>query len=204
MAEPKAPQDGGFTIIRDPTLYFSLLIALAALVMFWISRAPTIYSGKLPFIGDNVPLKLTAVYFIVLGPLAVMLATAALWFETTRLDFTASTPADRQKKRGNAVALVVLLALVLLFTSMLSVQYFLILAPSELCPSRPHFDFLWHNLDGHTRINHCMSGTEEINATAPYYMEPQVVQAWGHVITPVLTLVCLYQTWTTWRRKLAA
>ncbi|WP_342147987.1 hypothetical protein [Methylorubrum sp. SB2] len=201
MSDENKGSKVGLALRGEPILYFSLLLALGMVLCFWIARSPTSYTGKLPFIGENFPVKLNAIYFIVLGPLVGMLSSAALWFEATRVDFSSLPLKERSKKRGLSGVLGFLFFVIFVSSSLLSLQYFVILAPADLCPSRPHFEFLWQNLKGLEKINHCMSGTKEINAEAPYYLEPQVIQAWGHVIAPLLTLLFLSMTWKTLRRK---
>jgi hypothetical protein len=79
-----------------------------------------------------------------------------------------------------------------------SIQYFEILAPADLCPTRPHYDFLWTSVDG-KMITHCMSGTEEINERGPYYFYPSIVQSWLHIVWPIITTFFLFRAWSVWR-----
>lgn len=198
MSKTSAEDSG--TFLKDPVIRLALITLAGLLLALWIARAPTSYTGKLPLIDDYVPLKLNAVYFIIIGPIVTCLVAGALWFQASRPrqvhpDKLLSRNADR-----NAFALLIFFALIVLLSAALSLQYFLILAPTELCATRPHYDFLWTNLQGPTRITHCMSGTKEINDEAPYYFEPQIVQSWGHVIWPILTGCLLAGTWLSWRR----
>ena len=47
-----------------------------------------------------------------------------------------------------------------------------------------------------------MSGTDAINAKAPYYIEPQIFQSWGHVLWPLLTMYFLARAWRAWNAAL--
>ncbi|MGY5791798.1 hypothetical protein ACXHXM_16280 len=151
-------------------------------------------------IGDYIPLKLNAVYFIVFGPIVASFVAAVLWFQAARAERPPSKNLTSDKGDRDAIALLIIFALIVIASAALSLQYFLTLAPAELCPSRPHYDFLWTNVPGPTRITHCMSDTQAINLESPYYFEPQILQSWGHVLWPVLITALLIGTWRSWRK----
>ncbi|KIQ02440.1 hypothetical protein RU07_11745 [Agrobacterium tumefaciens] len=148
----------------------------------------------MPVIGDYVPLNLNAVYFIILGPIigTVMAAYISYLCGRERPEGPAVIPRNTGIF-GVAIAFLVGVSVAL------SVQYFLILAPKELCSTTPHYDFLWISHPGPVQIAHCFSGTDEINSQAPYYLEPQIVQSWGHVLWPLLTAVFLWRAWLSLR-----
>jgi hypothetical protein len=55
------------------------LICFAGLVLgMWVARAPTSFTGEIPIVGKYFPLKLTAVYVIVVGPIIMVLVSAYL------------------------------------------------------------------------------------------------------------------------------
>jgi len=198
MSETSAGDSG--TFLKDPVVRLALITLAGLILALWIARAPTSYTGKLPLIGDHIPLKLNAVYFIIFGPMLASLVAGALWFQAARPGQVHSDKLLSGNGGRDAIALLIIFALIVLASAALSLQYFLTLAPAELCSTRPHYDFLWTNVPGQTRITHCMSGTEEINKEAPYYFEPQILQSWGHVLWPVLTTCLLIGTWRSWRR----
>ncbi|SEI19937.1 hypothetical protein SAMN05216228_105211 [Rhizobium tibeticum] len=193
MSKTSTEDAGAF--LEDPVVRLALITLAGLVLALWIARAPTSFNGKLPLIGDYVPLKLNAVHFIIFGPLLTSLVAGALWFQAARPVQVHSDKLQSGDAGRDAIALLVVFALVVLVSAALSLQYFLTLAPAEMCPTRPHYDFLWTNVPGPTRITHCMSGTEEINMEAPYYFEPQILQSWGHVLWPVLTTCLLIGTW---------
>ncbi|MBB2708432.1 hypothetical protein N2597_22485 (plasmid) [Rhizobium sophoriradicis] len=192
-------EDAG-TLLKDPVVRLALITLAGLVLALWIARAPTSYTGNLPLIGDYVPLKLNAVYFIILGPMLASLIAGVLRFQAARRGRVQSGKLSSGNVGRDGIVLVIVFALIVLASAALSLQYFLTLAPAEMCPSRPHYDFLWTNVPGPTRITHCMSGTEEINMEAPYYLEPQILQSWGHVVWPVLTACLLIGTWRSWCR----
>lgn len=196
----KTSAEASDTFLKDPIVRLALITLAGLILALWIARAPTSYTGKLPLIGDDVPLKLNAVYFIVFGPMLASLVAGALWFQASRHGHGHPDTLRSRNANRDAIALLIVFALIVIVSTALSLQYFLILAPAELCATRPHYDFLWTNLPGSTRITHCMSGTKEVNDEAPYYFKPQIVQSWGHVIWPVLTGYLLAGTWHSWRR----
>lgn len=188
------------TFLRDPIVRLALLTLAGLALALWIARAPTSYTGELPLIGDYVPLKLNAVYFIIFGPMIASLVAGVLWFQAARPAQVQSDRVGSGTAGRDAIALQILFALIVLVSAALSLQYFITLAPAELCQTRPNYNFLWSNLQGPTRITHCMSGTEEINKETPYYFEPQILQSWGHVLWPILTAYLLVRTWRSWLR----
>lgn len=190
MSETDA-EDAG-TFLKDPVVRLALITLAGLILALWIARAPTSYTGKLPLVGDNVPLKLNAVYFIIFGPFLASLVAGFLWFQANRMEQAPKLQTGNLDR--DTIALMIIFALIVLASAALSLQYFVTLAPAELCPSRPHYDFLWTNVPGPARITHCMSGTEEINREAPYYWEPQILQSWGHVLWPILTAGLLVGT----------
>lgn len=201
MSKTSAEDPG--TFLKDPVVRLALMTLAGLVLALWIARAPTSFTGELPLIGDYVPLKLNAVHFVIFGPLLASLVAGALWFQAARPRQEHSAKLQFGNAGRDAIALVVVFALIVLVSAALSLQYFLILAPAEMCPTRPHYDFLWTNVPGPTLITHCMSGTEEINMETPYYFEPQILQSWRHVLWPVLTTYLLIGTWRSWRKSRA-
>ncbi|OLP60152.1 hypothetical protein BJF93_14300 [Xaviernesmea oryzae] len=179
---------------KDPVFRLAGMGVALLLISLFASRAPTTFNGKLPFIGQFIPLDLNVVYLIVLGPIAATLLAAYFWHLTT-----GRSPESGNRSPYDLRSLGFLFGLFGALTLLLSVQYFLILAPEPLCPTRSHFDFLWTNPPGPTRIFHCMGGTEELNKNSPYYLEPMIVQSWGHIFWPILTSYFLYRAWQRWR-----
>ncbi|WP_339159054.1 hypothetical protein [Methylobacterium bullatum] len=194
MNDASSPQ--GLSILRDPLLRNALILVAALAGALFVARAPTSYTGELPVIGDYVPLKLNAVYIVVFAPILATIACVALLIEASQQSGGQSWSRSG-RKRNNRTLLAIVFAVIVGLTTAVSLQYFLILAPAELCPTRPHFDLLWTNLPGHNRITHCMSGTEEINKATPYYVEPQLLQAWAYVACLIATPVLLGAAW--WR-----
>ncbi|WP_457662539.1 hypothetical protein [Sinorhizobium medicae] len=201
MGETSA-EDAG-TFLKDPVVRLALITLAGLVLALWIARAPTSYTGELPLVGDYVPLKLNAVYFIILGPMLASLVAGTMWFQAARAGQVQSDKVPSGNVGRDGIALSIVFALIVLASAALSLQYFLILAPAELCATRPHYDFLWTNVSGPTRITHCMSGTQKINEEAPYYFEPQILQSWGHVLWPFLTTCLLIGTLRSWRRTTA-
>ncbi|TPK55862.1 hypothetical protein FJ546_29035 [Mesorhizobium sp. B2-4-19] len=149
-------------------------------------------------VGSHIPQKLTAIYLIVLGPIAMVFVSIYLFMQAswlTRLPLASQTLGWTNGQRPIVAVLFVFLALL---AAIFSIQYFTILAPRDLCASRPHFDFLWKSVDGFA-ITHCMSGTDEINAHGLYYFCPSIIQSWGHVAWPLITAFFLAKTWRVWR-----
>ncbi|MER9018277.1 hypothetical protein [Mesorhizobium sp. M0898] len=181
-------------IIKRPVALLSAFILAGLAIALWIARAPTSYTGKLPVVGDKFPIELNAVYFIVFGPIVAMACSAFLWVLTAD-GSRKPVPRLLRNSRGETALLMTIFFLIFALSTALSLQYFLILAPESLCASRPHFDFLWTNVPGPERITHCMSGTKEINNSAPYYLEPQILQSWAQVLWPLLTLFFLVGAW---------
>lgn len=189
---------------KKPFLFLPACTFAGLLVSCWIARAPTSYTGKWPIIGDALPIELNAVYFIVVGPIVGALLAGVIWMLIANGRGGDRSSFLLRDRRNEGIALAILLLLIFAAETFLSSQYFIILAPEKLCGSRPHFDFLWTNFSTPERVTHCMSGTEEINKKAPYYIEPPVVQAWGHILWPLLTLGCLVGAWLSWSRAEAA
>ena len=187
------PKDA-VSLFKDQVLRNSFILLAFMIFSLFVARAPTSYTCEIPVIGKFIPVKLGAVYVVVIGPIIGMLASGAVWYEAS-LSQQRSSAAGRSK--GRKVLLPIVYFLIGVLSVVLSLQYFLILAPAELCPTRPHFEFLWTNPQGLPRITHCMSGTEEMNNSAPYYLVPQVLQAWTYVISPIVTVFCLFMTWRT-------
>lgn len=187
-------------IIKRPVTLLAVFILAGLVIALWVARAPTSYTGRLPIIGDNFPIELNAIYFIVFGPIVAVACSAFLWVLAADGSHK-PVPRLLRNSRGETALLAAIFVLIFGLSTTLSLQYFLILAPESLCASRPHFDFLWTNVPSPERITHCMSGTKEINNKAPYYLEPQILQAWGHVLWPLLTLVFLVGAWRARIRK---
>ncbi|OLP53036.1 hypothetical protein BJF92_18545 [Rhizobium rhizosphaerae] len=179
---------------KDP-IFRSAAIGVALLLIACVaSRAPTQFDGKLPFVGQFVPFQLNAVYLIVFGPIAATLLAAYFWYQTTARPIQSAERPSREIVRLGGLFLGITI-----LTFFLSAQYFIELAPEALCATRPHYDFLWTSTPGVNQIFHCMSGTQALNKGSPYYIEPQIVQSWGHVFWPVLTGYFLYRAWRRWR-----
>ena len=193
------PAESRSSIFSDPILRLTAIGSLLLGISFFASRAPTSFKGGLPFIGDFIPLELNAVYLVVLGPIAATVLAAYLWY------LARARPSGDGTEKGRNVALTGgWFLLFAILTTGLSVQYFLELAPQGLCPTRPHYDFLWTNVPGANRIHHCMSDTDEINASSPFYLQPQIVQSWGHIVWPVLTAFFLFLAWRRMRSTSSA
>jgi hypothetical protein len=190
-------------IIKRPVTLLSAFVLAGLVIALWVARAPTSYTGKLPIVGDNFPVELNAVYFIVFGPIVAMACSAVLWVLIANRSGGGPDPLLLRDRSGETALLTTVFVLIFVLSTALSLQYFLILAPERLCASRPHFDFLWTNIPGPERITHCMSGTKEINNNTPYYFEPQILQSWGQVLWPLLTLVFLVGAWRVWTRTSA-
>lgn len=188
---------------KKPMILLPACAFVGLLIACWIARAPTSYTGKWPVVEDKLPIELNAVYFIVIGPIIGAAFAGAIWVLIANGWGAGRSTRFLANRRNEGVALAALFCLIFAAETFLSAQYFLILAPDKLCGSRPHFEFLWTNFPTPERATHCMSGTADINGKAPYYIEPPVAQAWGHVLWPLLTLGCLTGAWRSWRRAAA-
>lgn len=186
--------------IKKPMILLPAGTLAGLLIAFYVARAPTSYTGKWPVIGENLPIELNAVSIIMFGPIVGAMMAGAIWMLIANGWGAGRSTRLLANRRNEGKVLAALFGLILLAETVLSAQYFVILAPANLCPSRPHVDFLWTNFPTPERATHCMSGTEEINKKAPYYLEPPIVQAWGHVFWPLLTLGLLAGAWRAWRR----
>ena len=189
-------------ITKWPVVLLSACVLCGLILALWVARAPTSYTGKFPIIGDDFPIQLNAVYFIIYGPMISMACSAVLWVLISNRSRREQALLLSWHRRGEAALLATVFVLIFVLSAALSLQYFLILAPERLCASRPHFDFLWTSIPGPERITHCMSGTEEINKHTPYYLEPRILQSWGRMLWPLLTLVFLLTAWHTWTKRL--
>ncbi|AYG59922.1 hypothetical protein [Rhizobium jaguaris] len=167
------------------------VLALLALSAF-VSRAPTTFTGTLPLV--SLPLNLNVVYLIVFGPPAAVIVSVVIWYLSRQLKVPVASDIGQ-------LPLAVIFVLITALTAFLSLQYFVVLAPAGHCSDGGGFSLLFNNLDGTTQINHCMSGTEEINKAAPFYMYPQAAESWGMIIWPILTGGLLYRAWTSIGRK---
>jgi len=172
-------------------------ILLILIVGLWAARAPTSVTGKF---SDNIPIELNAVYLVLFGPIAAMVCAAGIWIAVANQNPERKTPMLLANRRSEKTLVAVIFVAIVVLSVVLSLQYFLILAPAKLCPTRPHFDFLWTNVPGPEKIIHCMSETDDANAHSPYYFEPQIVQSWGQILWPLLTLGFLMGAWRAWTR----
>jgi hypothetical protein len=196
---PVQDESTGLSFLKDPVLRYALVLAAALAGALFVARAPTSFTGEIPVVGKYLPFKLNTVYVVVLAPLVAPILSFTIWLEARQQ----AQGYRRGRPRRDAVDQRVLagaFAVIVVLTVAVSLQYFLILAPAELCPTRPHFEFLWTDLQGKNRITHCMSGTATINAEAPYYVEPQPLQAWAYVICSFTTLGLLASAWWRLRR----
>jgi hypothetical protein len=181
----------------------SVLAAFTIVILgvgLWAARAPNSVTGKLPFVGD-FPIEMNAVYFVIFGPIVGMICAAGTWMVIANRSPDRRAPMLLPDRRNERTLMAVAFSLIVVLSVILSMQYFLILAPKGLCPTRPHFDFLWTNFKGLEQIWHCMSETDAMNAHSPYYFEPQIAQAWGHVLWPILTCYFLSRAWLAWGRS---
>jgi hypothetical protein len=185
--------------IKRPMSVLAAFIIVILGVGIWAARAPNSVTGKLPFIG-NFPIELNAVYFVIFGPMVGMVCAAGIWMVTANRSPGQTTPMLLPDRRNERTLVAAAFGLIVVLSVVLSMQYFLILAPKDLCPTRPHFEFLWTNFHGLRQIWHCMSETDAINAHSPYYFEPQMAQAWGHVLWPLLTCYFLIRAWLAWTK----
>jgi hypothetical protein len=144
---------------------------------------------------------MNAVYFVIFGPIVAMICAAGIWMVIANRKPGQIAPMLLSDRRSERTLMTVVFSVIVILSVILSIQYFLILAPKDLCPTRPHFEFLLTNFKGHTQISHCMSETDAINAHSPYYFEPQIAQAWGHVLWPILTCYFLIRAWLAWTRR---
>lgn len=186
---------------QTPVAVLPASILAGLVIACWIARAPTSFTGKIPFVGENSPIELTAIIFIVVGPIIGFLMTGAVWVLIAN-GWGSDPAAIILKSRSNEnILLTTLFVLIVAAETFLSLQYFLILAPEHLCSSRPHFDFLWTTFPGDEKITHCMSQTRAINENPPYYLRGlwQLAQAWGHIAWPLLSLACLVGAWFAWK-----
>ncbi|MGR9400220.1 hypothetical protein ACU8M5_10785 [Rhizobium leguminosarum] len=167
-----------------------VVIALLAFALF-VARAPTAYTGEIPFISDYVPLKLNAVYLVVFVPVLATLAALYIWAGLRVL--RRFHPGDRTFFAAAFFVYVVLLGLVAL-------QYFIVLAPQGHCDRLPNYSFLWTSAFGDMRIVHCMSGTEEINKFTPFYLRQQILQSWFMLLCPVIVAGLFLHAWQRLQR----
>lgn len=187
---------------KRPMILLPAFTFAGLLIACWIARAPTSYTGNWPVVGDKLPIELSAVYFILIGPIIGAVLAGAIWVLIANGWGADGSTRFLANRRNEGIALAALFCLIVAAETFLSAQYFLILAPEKLCGSRPHFEFLWTNFPT-GQVTHCMSRTTDINKNAPYYIEPPVAQAWGHVLWPLLTLGCLTGAWRSWRSAAA-
>jgi hypothetical protein len=186
-------------LIKRPASVLSAFILLILGVGLWAARAPTSVTGKVPIIGDII--ELNAVYIVIFAPILAMVCAAGIWIAVANRGHDSKTSmllTDRGKEKR---LIATIFAAIMVLSIVLSLQYFLVLAPEQLCATRPHFDFLWTNIPGPARITHCMSATADVNVHTPYYFEPQILQSWGQVLWPLLTLFFLWGTWRSWTRN---
>ena len=186
--------------LRNDLARLSWMTLIGVGIGLFVARAPTSYTGDIPLVGDYVPLKLNAVYVIVFGPALVALACWFIRRKAARQLRAGSRTWSSEWTGARASALAVVFVLIAISSTAFSLQYFLVLAPAELCATAPNLDLLWRDLDGPTRIVHCMSETDEINKATPFYLEPQALQAWGHVLWPALSAIFLAKGWQSLRR----
>jgi hypothetical protein len=190
-------------VIKRPTSVLSAFILLILGTGLWAARAPTSVTGKFPIIGEIIPIELNAVYFVIFAPIAAMACAAAVWMVIANRSQERSTPMLLADRRSENRLVAVIFGAIVVLSVVLSLQYFLILAPEKLCATRPHFDFLWTNIPGPERITHCMSATADVNMHSPYYFEPQILQSWSQVLWPILTFLFLLGAWRAWTKDVA-
>lgn len=167
-------------------------IVLALALALFIARAPTAYTGGLPVVGDYVPLKLNAVYIIVFGPLLAFIASIYIW---------AALRGRRRKDASDSGFFGAAFIPYVLLLGLLSLQYFIVIAPEGHCDRLPNYDFLWKNEFGDTRIVHCMSGTAEINKETPFYLRQQILQSWAMFLFPAGAAAFFINSWIRMRRR---
>ncbi len=92
---------------------------------------------------------------------------------------------------------VILASLTAALCWIVSLQYFIILAPLQpvdLCATRPNYDLLFRDVPLQ-RITHCMGKAEAFNASAPSYLKHQYLQAWSHIALPALATFFAFRIW---------
>ncbi|NKJ72716.1 hypothetical protein GFL38_10620 [Rhizobium leguminosarum bv. viciae] len=186
MAKAGSITTSGLLSLKDPVRKFVVSVILALALALFIARAPTVYTGKIPLIGDYVPLNLNAVYLNIFGQILAVTAALYIW---ARLR-------GRPRFRGSYPAFFRLTFLLyILLLAFLALQFFIVLAPEGQCDRLPNFDCLWANDFGDVRIVHCMSGTEEINKQMPFYLRQQILQSWAMALCPLVAPGLLLHAW---------
>jgi hypothetical protein len=182
-------------ISKRPVALLAAFVVAGLVIGLWAVRAPTSFTGGLPFVGDKFPIEINVIYFVILGPIVAMLCAAGLWVLAANDRKNARVPMLLSDMASESILLSIIFGLISVLSIVLSLLYFLVLAPATLCATRPHFEFLWTNIPGPERITHCMSDTKDVNNHSPYYFEPQILQSWGQVLWPVLTIFFLTCAW---------
>jgi hypothetical protein len=180
-------------LTKDATIRAVTAGAVVGLVGIVLARTPRLTVDKLPKMGDFIPFKVDAINAIYWGPfLMAIVALVALYFATkARLEPRSIDETDMLVGR-------ILIGLFAVVCLILVAQTFLITGPADLCPDRPNLRLLWTWRPGFVRMAHCMSETEAMNATAPYYSLWVAGDAWCQVGICCLTWYLSWRTWRSW------
>jgi hypothetical protein len=66
-------------ISKRPVALLAAFVVAGLVIGLWAVRAPTSFTGGLPFVGDKFPIEINVIYFVILGPIVAMLCAAGLW-----------------------------------------------------------------------------------------------------------------------------
>lgn len=161
-----------------------LILSLCCIAACAIARAPSVLEKiKVPLI--DLELKLNAGYFLVLGPLLIVVAILAV--HLLRED-TARTRGKKDVKNA------LFRAIPPLGAAFLSLQFFLLLAPKGECNTFHRSRLLLEWLQAF-KPEYCMSLPAETQERMPWLLEPPILQAWAQVLLPLIALALVIRDW---------
>jgi hypothetical protein len=180
-------------LTKDTTIRAVTAGAAIGVIGLVLARAPQHRADKLPFVGDFIPFKVDAVNAIYWGPLVLTVVALVTLYFAQKAAGESRTIDKTDLFVGRILFFVFAVACVLLV-----MQTFLISGPAEFCPGRPNLRLLWTWRTDFVRVTHCMSGTEAMNATAPYYNLWIGGDAWAEIGLGGLTCFLLWRSWQRW------
>jgi hypothetical protein len=176
-------------LLADPTIRRLGIVGALGLLACVIARAPTLL-GKFTVPGLGVELSLNAGYVLVLGPLLIL--CGSIW---AVYGVSSSSLRRRHRDGFDRFLTALLFALPFLTAAFLAAQFFLLFAPKGECLTFDRWRYLTDIALRAFQPEYCMGVSDETSRNQPWLLQPPIIQGWGQVLLPLVTLAAMIWAW---------
>jgi len=169
----------GSGILSDQLLRRFLFVGVIGVLGCTIARAPSML-GKLSVPVIGLELNLNAGYFLVFGPMLLLLGI--LWASAAR-------PSIQHRSATGLTAAAVTTVLPVLSSAFLALQFFLLLAPKGECVQFDRWRYLTDLNLSAFQPEYCMNLAEGTQRSMPWLLNPPILQGWLQIFIPLIGAV---------------